>query len=565
MTIANKNGPAKGVLPVNPSAANHQHHQQAPTKSTIRLKLEVRRLPPGLTQDEFLDAFGPEWHPMKGKVDWFQYRSGKTKGPGKPSEQSRAYVKLGKEADIRLYETKFLSLTFHDAKGTHKDPQLKHLQPIVGFAPNQRVPTAKQRVDGRQGTIDQDPEFIAFLEGETQPVVKPSSLQPAADKDKVKVTSTPLLDDLREKKANKAKAASAKPSKTKDDKTAEKTPRGKESAKGANKSEPAKDAAKTPTKQAAKSAASRPPAPAAAAQQAGTASPAPNRKRGDRATPNAIKSMLQRDLGINTPNGKRGAKNAASDTASTTSQTPTVPPTPATVEPPTGKPTKSPRASRRGAPLVDKANEQPVVPDTPKAAPAAPSGILKKPAPQATPKGQKGKANATASTPSDAPAAQSPARSPAPPKPAKAAPQPLSGATKAYLKHTNASQGITEPLIAAALSTFGEVVKVNIDKRKGTAIAEFKDNEGLKAAMSKRSVPVAQGAVEVLEYRDKPAAPPIGAARGASMAPRGGSVRGRGRGGRGGAAAAATSPGAATAPASAPSPAPVTTAGGDAT
>jgi len=71
-------------------------------------------------------------------------------------------------------------------------------------------------------------------------------------------------------------------------------------------------------------------------------------------------------------------------------------------------------------------------------------------------------------------------------------------------------------------------------------LAEFKDNEGLKAAMSKKSVPVAQGAVEVLEYRDKQAQGGRNAQ--ASNNPRGanGNASNRGRGGRarGGAAAA---------------------------
>ncbi|GAB7355962.1 hypothetical protein MBLNU459_g6594t1 [Dothideomycetes sp. NU459] len=593
---ASKNGtapaPAKGVLPVGPLVLG-QHHNVS-TKSNIRLKLEVRRLPPGLTQDEFLGAFGDEWRPMKGKVDWLQYRSGKTKGPGKPSEQARAYVKLGSEAHLRPYETKFLSISFQDARGTHKDPALKHLQPALAFAPNQRVPAAKQRLDGRQGTIDQDPEFIAFLEAETQPVARSSSLAAPADKPKDKVTSTPLLDDLREKKANKAKAASAKPSKparadAKEDKAAAEKPSRAakaDAAKGPAKPDPAKDVAKTPGKQSAKAAASRSsPASAAAgagpsggaaaaaataAQQPGTASPAPTRKRGDRVTPNAIKSMLQRDLGIAPPNGKRGGKSAASDTASTASQpaSPAVSSAPATTDAPATKPAKPSRAARRGGPLAEKGNGQPANTDAAKASPAAPSGILKKPATaQATPKGSKGKAKDGANTPANAPAASSPTQSSAPSKPAKAAAQPSAGATKAYLKHTNASQGITEPLIQAALAVFGQVVKVDIDKRKGTAIAEFRDHEGLKAAMAKRSVPVAQGAVEVLEYRDKPAA--SGPARGgaaAAAAARGGSMRGRGRGARGSATSAAAATAAPAPPsASSPAPAAATPAGGDAT
>lgn len=95
-------------------------------------------------------------------------------------------------------------------------------------------------------------------------------------------------------------------------------------------------------------------------------------------------------------------------------------------------------------------------------------------------------------------------------------------------------------LILRALSEYGEVVNVTIDPRKGTAIALFKDNESLKKAIEARRVPVANGAVEVLEFKE------VGS-RG------GGGARGRGgfRGGRGGARGGATTPAAASAPAAA--------------
>ena len=78
-------------------------------------------------------------------------------------------------------------------------------------------------------------------------------------------------------------------------------------------------------------------------------------------------------------------------------------------------------------------------------------------------------------------------------------------------------------LILRSLSEFGELSNVTIDPRKGTAIANFKDNEGRRKAMAAKRVPVANGAVEVLEYKE-------GSSRGNTN-----SVRGRGgfRGGRG--------------------------------
>lgn len=40
-------------------------------------KLVVRRLPPAMTEEEFISILGPEWEVSKGKVDWFSYAPGK--------------------------------------------------------------------------------------------------------------------------------------------------------------------------------------------------------------------------------------------------------------------------------------------------------------------------------------------------------------------------------------------------------------------------------------------------------------------------------------------------------
>ncbi|KEQ73542.1 hypothetical protein M436DRAFT_26535, partial [Aureobasidium namibiae CBS 147.97] len=374
-----------------------------------------------LTKDEFLSTLGDDWKVPGNKIDWLDYRCGKTKPPGKLSLQSRAYLHLTNDQHVKPFEAHFLQLSFHDAKGSHKDPQLKQLLPSLAFAPNQRIPSVKQRQDGRQGTIDQDPEFIAFLERETQPVTKPLSLDQALaqEKPKDKVSSTPLLDDLREKKQNKARANQ----KHKEEKQSDKSSaRGRDHKSDAK--QPVKLLAKDKKNQTAQPVAPTPPA----------ATPASGRKR--------------------EPKDSRSGRNKEKAAAQTPAQENSKPATP--------------------APTILKKPAQPAAPKAPKAA-----------------KGNNTSAQAPPSTPVTAN------------KQPKAAANSGSSTTKAYLKHANASQGVTEPLLLVALSAFGPVVKVEIDKRKGTALAEFKDNEGLKAAMSKKSVPVAQGAVEVLEYRDK--------------------------------------------------------------
>ncbi|KAK5240117.1 hypothetical protein LTR16_011092, partial [Cryomyces antarcticus] len=64
VSIARRNGPTNGVLPV-PAATlqqGGQHNRSSPSKTPApRLKIEIRRLPPGLTRTEFETALGDEW------------------------------------------------------------------------------------------------------------------------------------------------------------------------------------------------------------------------------------------------------------------------------------------------------------------------------------------------------------------------------------------------------------------------------------------------------------------------------------------------------------------------
>ncbi|EMC91842.1 hypothetical protein BAUCODRAFT_78782 [Baudoinia panamericana UAMH 10762] len=455
-----------GVLPVNAAV------RAASTKTpAARLKLEIRRLPPGLTLSEFEETLGDDWKLSNGKVDWREYRQGKIKAPGKVPEQSRCYLHVVNDTLVREFEQRFLQVLFQDKAGTHRNPDLKFLPPTLGFAPNQRTPLqSKSRADNRQGTIDQDPEFIAFLEAETQPLTKPGALDiVGAEKERVEVKTTPLIEDLREKKANKAKAAADKADKKKAEE--KKGPPGSDTKDVAAEKDgtvmqqkvqqAAKDAAKVLNKQAfAKQQSSvdtTQPTTAKAAASARLKKPAQSPRQQNatprpRATAEGIKKMLQKDLGIK-----------------------------------------------------------------PKPTPAAPASSVQ-----------------PASLPSTTPTAPS-AQGPTPPIPtAPAASRPLPSSlphpatTKAYLKHANPSQGMTEMLILRALSEYGEVTNVTIDPRKGTAIAVFSTNEGLQKAMQARRVPVANGAVEVLEFKD------AGFRSGAGPAPRG---RGGYRGGRGGAPA----------------------------
>lgn len=51
--------------------------KKVPKPPAPRLKLLIRRLPPGLTQAELESALGEDWKAGAGKVDWLQYKPGK--------------------------------------------------------------------------------------------------------------------------------------------------------------------------------------------------------------------------------------------------------------------------------------------------------------------------------------------------------------------------------------------------------------------------------------------------------------------------------------------------------
>lgn len=128
-----------------------------------------------------------------------------------------------------------------------------------------------------------------------------------------------------------------------------------------------------------------------------------------------------------------------------------------------------------------------------------------------------------------------------------ASPTVSPGATQAFLKHANPSQGVTESLLDEAFSAFGTVTKVEIDKKKGFAYLDFADSNGLQKAIVASPVKIAQGQVVVLERKTGTSLQNRNARGGGTSAVgRGGIIpntrggRGSGGRGRGGKATAST-------------------------
>jgi hypothetical protein len=82
LAMATSTKTPNGMLPIPASATKKPVLAARPPKTQGRaglpkLRLIVRRLPPGLTEEEFQTALGDEWKVGAGKVDWAAYKVGK--------------------------------------------------------------------------------------------------------------------------------------------------------------------------------------------------------------------------------------------------------------------------------------------------------------------------------------------------------------------------------------------------------------------------------------------------------------------------------------------------------
>lgn len=74
-------GRSGGVLPVNAATRKNAPAQSTSKPSSRtpapRLRLVIRRLPPGLTETEFWAVLGDDWRVGAGRVDWAAFKDGK--------------------------------------------------------------------------------------------------------------------------------------------------------------------------------------------------------------------------------------------------------------------------------------------------------------------------------------------------------------------------------------------------------------------------------------------------------------------------------------------------------
>lgn len=161
-------------------------------------KVIIRRLPPTMTSDQLMEQISPlpehdYFYFVKADMSLSQYSF------------SRAYINFMDQQDIFTFKEKFDNYVFVDSKGTEYPA-------VVEFSPFQRLPKKRvgKKKDLKCGTIESDSYYISFLESRKNQEADSTNAQPKteysyqpADNSLKKVTTTPLLEYLKQRKQEK--------------------------------------------------------------------------------------------------------------------------------------------------------------------------------------------------------------------------------------------------------------------------------------------------------------------------------------------------------------------------
>lgn len=115
------------------------------------MQVIVRRLPPTMTEEDFLKQIEPV-----PDHDYFYFVSADwSLGV---NATCRAYINFCNQSDIFIFRDKFDGYVFVDSRGSE-------YQAIVEFAPFQGLPKGKSRKkDHKANTIETEPHYLAFLD-----------------------------------------------------------------------------------------------------------------------------------------------------------------------------------------------------------------------------------------------------------------------------------------------------------------------------------------------------------------------------------------------------------------
>ncbi|UJR16433.1 hypothetical protein I4U23_003335 [Adineta vaga] len=170
-------------------------------------KIVLRRLPPTLTSEQFLESVSP-------LPDHDYYRFCKADlSLGQQYAFSRAYLNIPNRQDLIVFTEKFQGYVFVDKNGNEYICS-------VEYAPNQSRPQSDQpsRRDPKVNSFEQDPEYQTFVANMNAPISASEALPNAEtileeiekkqrdiqeSKSKSGSTTTPLLEFLKRKREEK--------------------------------------------------------------------------------------------------------------------------------------------------------------------------------------------------------------------------------------------------------------------------------------------------------------------------------------------------------------------------
>ncbi|CAI5465308.1 unnamed protein product [Closterium sp. Yama58-4] len=189
------------MLSFSPTTNLAYRDREAIMKDALKkTKVVVRKLPPNLKEEAFVEALNKKY---QGRYNWVMFYPGKSSA--KKAALSRAYINFFTPDDVLAFSSDFHGHTFVNEKG-------QQFQATVEYAPWQKVPREAQRKDPRQGTIEKDPDYVAFLaaleQGEESlpsaevQLEKADAAKAAAAGVKEPLVLTPLVEYVCQRRAN---------------------------------------------------------------------------------------------------------------------------------------------------------------------------------------------------------------------------------------------------------------------------------------------------------------------------------------------------------------------------
>ncbi|XP_025422996.1 regulator of nonsense transcripts 3B [Sipha flava] len=157
-------------------------------RKSVEKKVIVRRLPPTMTEERFLNEVSP-----LPEFNYMYFIPGDSHAV--PFHHSRVYINFLKEEDLYMFTDKFDGYVFVDDTGDEYPA-------IVELAPYQRIPKKKIDKDPNWGKIHENPVFLEFKRNFEQKTIDTTLkttqhfFESVEDKSQEQDISTPLLEYL---------------------------------------------------------------------------------------------------------------------------------------------------------------------------------------------------------------------------------------------------------------------------------------------------------------------------------------------------------------------------------